>query len=222
MDRCRGVLVRPLSLDLWPQVAVLTNAELTTTRPPLAELVSRGLRSGRSWLARNTLRRLGPSARSWVAPLPRWRSHDDAVPSLLPAARDCYWRGRTVRVSTVPGAHTADQRRRRLTAATLTGQTRAPLSPPPHFIIHRRAAGSLSCSVPRPPGVPVYERPTAHHPTEVSPRCPTRAPRSLPDGWSPCFHHPICTLVPRPRGPFRGRAGRGYLIVVTHLLETSY
>ncbi|HEY1592147.1 MAG TPA: UDP-N-acetylmuramate--L-alanine ligase [Solirubrobacteraceae bacterium] len=149
-------------LELWPQVAVLTNAELDhhSTYSSRLELED----TFRTFMARAGDRAVVWDRPELVALCPEGARTYDAAPELLPGGSRFEWRGRTVEL-TVPGAHNAINAAGALTAATLTGADAAPaIAALRDFTGARRRLELLGTTS---AGVPVYDD-YAHHPTEVS------------------------------------------------------
>jgi UDP-N-acetylmuramate--alanine ligase len=150
-------------LELWPQVAVLTNAELDHhstygSRLDLEEtfrmFMERAAGGAVVW-DRPALRALCPDGAS---------AYDAPAPELFPGGSRFEWRGLTVELA-VPGAHNAVNAAGALTAAALAGAD-------PHQAV--AALGDFSGARRRfellgrtPSGAPVYDD-YAHHPTEVA------------------------------------------------------
>ncbi|HWD74962.1 MAG TPA: UDP-N-acetylmuramate--L-alanine ligase [Solirubrobacteraceae bacterium] len=150
-------------LELWPQIAVLTNAELDhhTTYESRLDLEA----TFRTFMAR-----AGDGAVVWDRPALRAlcpdgaTAYDASAPALFPGGSRFEWRGVTVSLA-VPGAHNAVNAAGALTAAALAGadpaQAAAALG---HFAGARRRFELLGATA---SGAPVYDD-YAHHPTEVA------------------------------------------------------
>ncbi len=150
-------------LELWPQIAVLTNAELDhhSTYESRLDLED----TFRTFMAR-----AGDGAVVWDRPALRElcpdgaTAYDAPAPALFPGGSRFQWRGLTVELA-VPGAHNAVNAAGALTAAALAGaepeQAAAALG---DFAGARRRFELLGAT---PSGAPVYDD-YAHHPTEVA------------------------------------------------------
>jgi UDP-N-acetylmuramate--alanine ligase len=149
-------------LELWPQVAVLTNAELDhhSTYSSRLELDE----TFRAFMARAGERAVVWDRPELVALCPEGAVTYDAVAELLPGGSRFEWRGRTVEL-TVPGAHNAINAAGALSAAALAGaDPDAAIAALRDFSGARRRLELLGTTA---AGVPVYDD-YAHHPTEVA------------------------------------------------------
>jgi UDP-N-acetylmuramate--alanine ligase len=149
-------------LELWPQVAVLTNAELDhhSTYSSRLELEQ----TFKTFMARAGERAVVWDRPELVALCPEGASAYDAVAELFPGGSRFEWRGRTVELA-VPGAHNAVNAAGALTAAALTGaDSVAAIAALRDFTGARRRMELLGTTS---AGVPVYDD-YAHHPTEVA------------------------------------------------------
>jgi UDP-N-acetylmuramate--alanine ligase len=150
-------------LELWPQVAVLTNAELDHHS-------TYGSRLELEETFRTFMARAGEGAVVWdrpelVALCPEGASvYDAADAELFPGGSRFEWRGITVELS-VPGAHNAINAAGALTAAALAGaDPQRAARALRDFTGARRRFELLGATA---AGVPVYDD-YAHHPTEVT------------------------------------------------------
>jgi UDP-N-acetylmuramate--alanine ligase len=150
-------------LELWPQIAVLTNAELDhhstyASRLDLEETF------------RMFMARAGDGAVVWDRPALRAlcpdgaSTYDAPEPELFPGGSRFQWRGLTVELA-VPGAHNAVNAAGALTAAALAGADPAQAATALRsFAGARRRLELLGRTQ---AGAPVYDD-YAHHPTEVA------------------------------------------------------
>jgi UDP-N-acetylmuramate--alanine ligase len=150
-------------LELWPQIAVLTNAELDHHS-------TYGSRLDLEETFRTFMARAGDRAVVWDRPALRAlcpegaRTYDAPDLELFAGGSRFQWRGMTVELS-VPGAHNAVNAAGALTAAALAGaDPRQAASTLREFAGARRRMELLGRT---PAGTPVYDD-YAHHPTEVA------------------------------------------------------
>jgi UDP-N-acetylmuramate--alanine ligase len=181
-------------LELWPEVAVLTNAELDhhSTYSSRLELEE----TFRTFMARAGERAVVWDRPELVALCPEGARTYDAAPELRPGGSRFEWHGRTVELE-VPGAHNAINAAGALTAAALTGaDPAAAIAALRDFTGARRRLELLGTT---PAGVPVYDD-YAHHPTEVAAAIEaarTLAPRRLVAVFQPHLYSRTRALAPR-------------------------
>jgi UDP-N-acetylmuramate--alanine ligase len=150
-------------LKLWPQIAVLTNAELDHHS-------TYGSRLALEDTFRTFMSRAGERAVVWDRPELRSLCpagavpYDVAEPQLLPGGSRFQWRGLEVELA-VPGIHNAVNAAGALTAAVLAGAPPAAAAGAlQSFQGAKRRLELLGLTA---AGVPVYDD-YAHHPTEVA------------------------------------------------------
>lgn len=196
-------------LRLWPEVAVLTNAELDhhstygsrlELEETLREFVGRATRGAVVW-ERPELRALSPhGAIGYDA--------DDAM--LSPSGSRFSWRGLDVSLP-IPGAHNAVNAAGALTAAALAGAD--PAAAAAALADFRGARRRFELLGHGPAGVPVYDD-YAHHPTEVA--ATIAAARTLgPERLMAVFQPHLYSRTRALRGEFgRALAGADLAVVL--------